>query len=216
MPDAPGRTPPPETADALAALARQLDRLEGKVAKLDGLTFTVAGLAEEMAELVRAGGGAEAAPSWLWPVDPMELDDAESVLGQVMRWAGRVYLRYDDGALPECWLWHPDVIEELVWLRSAWQAAYHGPAASVARAGDWHDRQRPGVIRRIRAAAGSCSLREHLEPAPAPVVPVADAAAAVAAWWAESGPAPVPSGEQLLAADGVHRRASRRAGTVSA
>ena len=63
--------------------------------------------------------------------------------------------------LPECWLWHPDVVEELLWLSHAWLAAYQGPAASVALAADWHDRLRPGVVRRIKAQAGSCSRERH-------------------------------------------------------
>ena len=207
-----GRTPAPLPADAVAALARQVERLETKVDGLHGLADTVAGLADELAELVHASARPdEPAPSWLWPLDPRDGEETESLLAQLIRWAGRVHLRYDDAALPECWLWHPDVVEELIWLRAAWHAAYHGPAASVQRAGDWHDRQRPGVVRRIRVAAGSCSLREHFEPAPAPAVPVADAAPTIAAWWATgSGPAPVPSGEQLAAADGAHLRTPHR------
>ena len=43
----------------------------------------------------------------------------------------------------------------------AWSAAYQGPQASVALVGDWHDRQRPGVVRRIRQSAGSCSIENH-------------------------------------------------------
>ena len=70
-----------------------------------------------------------------------------------------MFLRYPDGVavLPECWLWHPDVVEELLWLMHAWRAAYEGRGASVQLAGDWHDRQRPGVVRRVRTAVGSCS-----------------------------------------------------------
>jgi len=52
---------------------------------------------------------------------------------------GAMYLRYPDAAatLPDCWLWHPDLVEELLWLSHAWTAAYQGPDASVALAGDW-------------------------------------------------------------------------------
>lgn len=218
-----GRTSPPTEADALAALARQLERLQRTVdeANIEGLRIqvrvlarTVAELAENVAQLVEAGAGQEKpAPSWLWldrSGDPLvDLQTAEALLDGLVDWAGRIYVRFPDGSLPECWLWHPDVIEELVWLWKAWQAAYRGPAASVQRAGDWHDRQRPGVVRRIRAAAGSCSLREHLDPVTSPAVPVADAASAVAGWWAEPDrPAPVPTGDQIRAADAAHRSAA--------
>ena len=77
-----------------------------------------------------------------------------------------VYLRYPDGAdhLPECWAWHPDVVEELLWLMHAWAAAYQGPQAWVALVGDWHDRQRPGVVRRIKTTAGIVLDREPPDP----------------------------------------------------
>ena len=217
MPDVPGTTEAPLPADAVAALARQVERLEARVdglgvdriqADLRSVSATLSVLADEVAEIVVTSAGDEAALSWLWSRDVVDADEALAVLQQLMRWAVRVYLRYADAALPECWLWHPDVIEELVWLRSAWQAAYHGPMASALRAGDWHDRFRPGVVRRLRAAAGDCSLREHFEKPTWPVVPVADAAPAIATWWAEPGdPAPVPSGDQVAAADAAHRRA---------
>jgi hypothetical protein len=96
--------------------------------------------------------------------------------------------------LPECWCWHPDIVEELLWLMHAWCAAYQGANASVTLAGDWHDRQRPGVVRRVRAVAGTCS-RENHQTRPGwqrgstdtpPVVPSADAITLIAAWW---GPA---------------------------
>lgn len=219
MPSQPGgRTPPPQPADAVAALARQVGRLEARLDGYDfdglrgdvrGLATTVAGLADELAEA--AAGSDEPAPSWLWPLESPDAVEAESVLAQLIRWIRRVHLRYADAALPECWLWHPDVIEELVWLRGAWQAAYHGPMASAQRAGDWHDRLRPGVVRRVRACAGSCSLREHLDPLADPAVPAADAAPAIAAWWVNpGGPAPGPTGDQLLAADAALRTPTKR------
>ena len=213
-----GRTPAPQTADAVAALARQIDRLEARLdgynldglrGDVRGLATTVAGLADGLAEA--AVESDEPAPSWLWPLEAPDAVEAESVLAQLVRWIRRVYLRYSDAALPECWLWHPDVIEELVWLRGAWQAAYHGPMASAQRAGDWHDRLRPGVVRRVRAGAGSCSLREHLDPPTDPAVPAADAAPAIAAWWVDpGGPAPVPTGDQMLDADAALPTPARR------
>ena len=212
------RHPAPQPAEAIAALAGQVDRLETRIDRYDvdglrgdlrGLATTVAELAEGLAEAAVASD--EPAPSWLWPLEPADPVEFESTLAQLVRWLRRVYLRYTDAALPECWLWHPDVVEELVWLRGSWAAAYHGSTASVQRAGDWHDRLRPGVVRRVRSAASSCSLREHLDPAPVPVVPVADAAPAIAAWWADpTGSGPVPTGEQIRTADAAHRSGGRR------
>jgi hypothetical protein len=217
MPDGIGATPPPSIVDSVAALARQVERLAAEVANVErlredvhGLTLTVAGIADELAHADIPGE--DAAPSWLWPAEPMRADDAASVLAQLVRWAGRVYLRYADGGLPECWLWHPEVIEELLWLHAAWQSAYLGATASAQRAADWHDRQRPGVVRRVRAVAGSCSLREHFEQPRTPGVPAADAAPAIAAWWAEPGrEAPVPSSNQIRIADAAHRKGAAAA-----
>lgn len=213
-------SPSPSLADSVIALARQLDRLQSTIegydidrlrADIRGVTTTVAGIAEELARLATSSGDDDPAPSWLWPAEPMSPDVAISVLAQLVRWAGRVYVRFSDGALPECWLWHPDVIEELMWLRSGWQAAYLGPMASAQRAADWHDRQRPGVVRRVGTAAGACSLREHFEPPALPVVPVAEAAPAIAAWWADPAtPMPAPTGEQIRAADAAHRAPAGR------
>jgi hypothetical protein len=181
--------------------------------ELRSLAASVAGLADEVAELAPTAES-EAAPSWLWPASgragrAARADAVAVLLDGLVQWASRVYVRFHDGQLPECWLWHPDVVEELVWLWKAWDAAYRGPAASVSRAGDWHDRQRPGVVRRVRAAAGSCSLREHLDLAEPQTVPVLDAIPAVVEWWTDpSRPAPVPTGEQIMAADAAHQAAT--------
>jgi hypothetical protein len=223
MADAPaqptGQRPPPSTGDALAALAGQLDRLQRAYDAADvpalrgevrGLTLTVAGLAEEVAELVEAGAGREKPPpSWLWRTDaegqPLTAEAAGILLHRLVVWIERVYIRFPDGALPECWLWHPNVVEELLWLWSAWKSAYLGDAASLQRIGDWHDRQRPGVVRRIAAAAANCSLREHFDPPQSVAVPAADAAVAIAAWWTDPLAAPpVPTGEQVRCADAAH------------
>jgi len=72
--------------------------------------------------------------------------------------------------------------------------------------GDWHDRLRPGVTRRIRTAAGMCSIENHQlgngQHTSAPVVPLADAADPIAARWAthRADPPPAPPADQLAAA----------------
>ena len=93
--------------------------------------------------------------------------EAEAVLARLTGWLAGVYLRYADAArtVPACWLWHPEVVEELPWPRQAWLAAYADPDAPVSLAADWHDRLRPGVVRRIRDYAGMCSIEaDHRHP----------------------------------------------------
>ncbi|RTL61602.1 MAG: hypothetical protein EKK42_34515 [Pseudonocardiaceae bacterium] len=182
-------------------LRRDLDPLTGLPGRVEELASLVAGLAEAAAASTTRKQ-ASPAPSWLLaPDDPRKTAD---LLDGLAGWMGAVYLRYPDAGagLPECWCWHPDVVEELLWLMHAWSAAYQGPAASVALAGDWHDRQRPGVVRRIRAAAGSCSRENHQTrpgrpplPTGAPSAPDAHELGVVAGWWAtdRDHPAPEPT-----------------------
>jgi hypothetical protein len=210
QPAAPGQ--PVEQAaagvGAVAGLAREVETLRSRIdglvdtpARVDALARLVAQLADTVTALT-ARADVVAPPSWLMlPDDP---EQAAQVLDALCAWMARVYLRYPDAAegLPECWCWHPDVVEELLWLMHAWLAAYQGRHASVQLVGDWHDRQRPGVVRRIGKAAGTCSRENHQTrrgwsstPTAAQQVPSVDALDAIAAWWgsAREQAAPEPA-----------------------
>ena len=208
--------------EALAGLAREvdglrrgLDALVGTPSRVDDLARTVAQLADALAA-VPGRPGLTVAPSWLTaPADPEAL---AGLLDELVAWLHAVFLRYPDGvaALPECWLWHPEVVEELLWLMRAWRAAYDGRGASVQLAGDWHDRQRPGVVRRLKASVGSCSRERHqtrpgwnTRPTASAPVPGTDAAAGIVRWWAaardKQPPEPAP--------DPTHGPAHNRAGS---
>jgi len=180
------------------ASADEVERLARVVADLADMVTPPAATAEN------------AVASWLRM--PVETDTALALLGELVDWLGTVYLRYADAArsLPECWLWHPDIVEELLWLHQAWAEAY-GESGSVRAAGDWHDRHRPGVVRRIGEYAKACSLENHLpdRAADTPAVPVVEAAEPIALWWADarSDRAPAPTDEQMVEAAAVARRA---------
>ena len=202
----------------VAALARLVERTGRRVTALD---TAVAQLAADVATLARAWDtrtppsaaahdgedGPPAVRSWLLVDDA---DQALADLAELAAWMDAVFLRYRDAQVPPCWLWHPEVIEELWWLAQAHGDAYHPETGTWARVGDWHDRQRPGVVRRLRAVAG-CELALHLTdptnpawlsgtashvgpPAPAPCT---DAVAAVAAAWAGHRGQPEPEPAQL-------------------
>lgn len=184
----------------LDALRRQVEPLTGVVDRVDELAGVVTDLATKVATL-SGRKGPTPCPSWLLaPTDP---DTVGMVLHGLRGWLDAVYLRYTDAAagLPECWCWHPDIVEELVWLMHAWLAAYQGPAASVGLVADWHDRYRPGVVRRVKLVGGSCSRERHQtrpgrdRPAGAPTAPAGEAATAIAQWWAlhRDQPAPEPA-----------------------
>lgn len=214
---------------AVLALAGLVERTGRRVEALDTL---MAQLAADVAALARAmdartrpssgapGTGDDGAGvrSWLLADDH---DQAVTDLADLAVWMDRVYLRYRDAAVPSCWLWHPEVIEELWWLRCAHADAYHPDTGSWLRAGDWHDRQRPGVVRRITRAVGSCELALHLTEsnpgrltgassyvtAPAPA-PLTTAVAQVAAVWVTDGSTPEPDAEQLAESERLSGRPS--------
>ena len=184
------------------ALRRRLDGLDPVAERVDELGRLVAQIADTLAA-VSARRRPTPAPTWL--LAPTDQTEVRALLDELTGWLATVFLRYPDGAqvLPECWLWHPEVVEELLWLMHAWCAAYQGSEASVALAGDWHDRQRPGVVARIRKAVGSCSIEAHQTrpgwsaPPGGPVaVPSLGYTAVIADWWAvaRDQAAPEPSG----------------------
>jgi hypothetical protein len=203
-------------ADALAGLAREvdglrrgLDPLAGVPTRVDDLARTVTKLADALSAAPPRPGPTPA-PSWFTASDDAEA--ASVLLEGLCEWLRRVFLRYPDGAalLPECWLWHPDVVEELLWLQHAWLAAYEAKGAAVQLAGDWHDRQRPGVVRRLRAAVGSCSKERHQTragwgdgPQGAAAVPGVDAVSTIAGWWSTSRDDPAPEPARDLDGDRV-------------
>jgi len=181
----------------VAGLAREVDGLRRDLAPLrvlpdrvDELSRLLADLAETVTAL-RARASTPA-PSWL--MAPTNVTTTGTLLDELAAWLRAIYLRYPDAgeSFPDCWCWHPHVVEELLWLMYAWAAAYQGPSASVALAGEWHDRWRPGVVRRIKATAGVCSPENHQSRAGwpevstgAPEVPGDGQLAELAEWWAE-------------------------------
>jgi hypothetical protein len=223
----PGPPPLPHEgspAGAVAGLAREVETLRRRLDQLQSLPQRI----EQLAELLARQAETTTAPAAPAPTSWLDLPTgsdcaaesssaaraAEHLLTGLTGWVGGVYLRYPDAAqtLPECWLWHPEVVEELLWLQSAWLAA-HRPGAAGTAVGDWHDRQRPGVVRRIRDYAGLCSLEQHQpgvdQHTPVPVRPVTDAVRAIAGWWAtrRGDPPPAPTSEQL---DATRRRGPHR------
>ena len=210
------------SAASVAGLAREIDALRHDLAKLLAIPARLDELAELLAQLAEAT--ADTCPPASGVLSWLDLDTdtaaAQQLLDGLIDWMARVYLRYPDAAhaLPDCWAWHPDVVEELLWLWHTWLAAYHDPHTPSTAAADWHDRYRPNVVRRINAAAGRCSLDNHhprpdRPPLGGPVgVPLAAAAQSIAAWWAtnRASPGPIPTPEQLADAAARWRPGSRR------
>jgi hypothetical protein len=226
---------PPSVSEAAAEREKRLEAavfslgrsVERTTRELDRLDKHVTALADRIGDLGPGAGGipddeagGEAGPcvrSWLLADDPAQ---AEADLADLATWLWQVYLWWPDGWLSSCWLWHPEVIEELSWLRVAHADAYHPETGSSLRVADWHERHRPGVARRVRAVLGKCELSRHIpfNGRPVEVTPPGPPALArhvgeVATVWVggaglegvvrAAGPQPRP--EQLAEADAYQR-----------
>lgn len=192
----------PDTDLALRVVALGCD-IERATQRLSQVETRLRLVSEQLAELTRMVTETRAAPdsavgSWLAVEDT---DQAHEDVVELTGWLAAVYLRYPDAALPSCWQWHPAVVEELCWLRQAHQDAYHGAQACSARAADWHDRHRPGVVSRIRKWLRDCDLSCHTQPAPQPVVPLLGSAERLAEIWTTRRSTPVPTSEERSEAD---------------
>lgn len=184
-----------------AAIGRQVERTSERLDKHEEW-FTQ--LATDVTTLVarQKPGQAEVPLSWL--AGELTTEAAQALLRDLAAWLHWVYLRYPGTQLPSCWLWHPAVVEELVWLRGAHRAAYEPDEGSWQRVADWHDRQRPGVVERVKRYAGDCELSRHAPDGdralPAHTAPLATPADLdrIAHTWATDPDKPVtPTTDQL-------------------
>ncbi len=214
--DCPAATSVGGLARDLEALRRDVTALSGLAPRVEELGQLVTRLAEATTAATTNGTADEGVVSWIdADLDPHDPSVAEAIVTRLAHWVGGVFLRYPDAKLPDCWLWHPEVVEELLWLHQAWLAAY-ADGARITAAADWHDRYRPGVVARIKSTADMCALDDHqpgkLRHRPARPAPVLDALPVIAAWWAtdRDKPAPAPSDEQITAATQAHRNGARR------
>jgi hypothetical protein len=202
----PSQSSEPDRDKAIAAIGSNLEDLRRRAETTEQEIAKILRLTAEFGERLAAAVPASRVGPISWLGFPCHTDDptaptrAEAVLTDLGKWVSDILLHFPDVVvtLPSCWLWHPDVVEELLWLRQAWAAAYRGPAPSVLAIGDWHDRSRPGVLRRIRAVAATCSIETHTceDDAGFHIVRtlLADAPKAIAHWWTtdRDGPAPEP------------------------
>ena len=218
--DRPDPAPWEEPVQSLGrAVARALRRMERVDARVSELTQVITDLAVKLAPAEHppdapSNGDRAAEPgvrSWLLADDAAQ---ADADLADLADWLWRVYLWWPDAALSSCWLWHPEVIEELWWLRVAHADAYHPDTGSSLRVADWHERHRPGVARRVRGVLGKCELSRHaaVNGRPVEVVPPGPPAMArhtgaiAAIWCAGAGldvvraAGPDPSPDQLAEA----------------
>ena len=146
-------------------------------------------LADAVRRLTEPADPPPAAFSWLDA--PGTGRDLAQHLDRLNSWLRRIYLWFAE--LPECWLWHPVVLQELSVLMAIWDAA-HAPGAPIHALGDWHDRYRPRVTERIAVYTKGCALERHQrEQRPAAEPPNADQVDVIARWWATAWTQPAPA-----------------------
>jgi hypothetical protein len=199
----------PETGPGIG---RQVERLSRQMVKTDAQVRSLAAGLQRLTERVTAtspDGGTteqpeqvEVLPSWLTTSD---FPEGAAMVEALMPWLAAVYLRFPDSDLPTCWALHPHVVEELWWLRNAWYDAFAGPKPSWQKVGDWHDRQRPNVVKRLSDAGSGtrCNLGKHTNPQPEPAAPMPELLPHVLRAWCSTGRAqwPLsPTAEQLAQA----------------
>lgn len=191
--------------DPLAAVEAGHRRLSEQVRTL---TADVNTLNRAVAALGRAQQ-----PDEREPLIPTLVEHPDAAVIDLLDWLAVVYLRYRGSTLAPCWAWHPEVVEELSWLRGLHQAVC---ASRIVRdLGDWHDRYRPGVVRRVSDYLAGCHIEKHLDPPAEVTVPLGEALGPIAAARADNTPIPAPSHAQIATARTLTTRA-RTNGTTPA
>jgi hypothetical protein len=195
-----------ELAELVAEIHARQAEMDPRLTELYGLVINLADTIAQQSKVVeklqtgtRNTNEQPEVRSWLQATDA---DQAQKDLAALAPWIDEVYLKYPDSRLPSCWAWHPHAIEELWVLYLSHRAAFTGLKGSPRDASDWHDRQLPGVQRRL-FNLGTCALAEHAPgkraAAPTPTAALTWRLSSIAAAWV-TGTIPTPTDADLAAA----------------
>lgn len=174
---------------------REVEELRAEVGALSGVVVELSGIVRELSEdIVRLSvqGDPSTVRSWIATDDP---EMARLMLADLADWLATVWVRFPGPRLPECWAYHPAVVEELWVIRSLHRAAFRKGGTWQGLA-DWMAKYRPTAAARIDKEAGSCALSEHqpgadLDPSKWPNLPATDLSE-VADYWTGNRRAPYP------------------------
>jgi hypothetical protein len=159
--EAESKREPFDWREAFRSFGRELERQQRRTEELDTLLAKLGVQVELIADEQRGPKGTPTL-SWLLLDDP---EFAVTVLVDLAVWVETVYLRYDDAALPACWLWHPGLVDDLLTLRQGHADAFDPKSRSAAKALDWAERYRPGTVKRWAETVRDCDLSKHEQPA---------------------------------------------------
>lgn len=144
--------------ELVGTLARNLRRMEGRLAKL---TRGAAG-----------NGDRAALAAWVWFHPPAASEDQSEAaqdprvtVENFVTWFNATFVGVDGGqakAIPACWAQHPGLAMEVACLAYSWRDANIGPSASSRDAQYWLHQWRPGFADRLRDWAHvDCLEGEH-------------------------------------------------------
>lgn len=171
------------------ALREQVATLSGVVAEFGGM---LRGLSEDIVRFT-ARDDPSAVRSWIVNNDT-EL--GRLMLADLEDWLAAVWVYFPGSKLPNCWAYHPYVVEELWSVMNLHRACFR-KGGTWQNLADWLKTYRPAAAERIQKEVGSCELTEHqpgadLDPVDWASVPEADLSE-VADYWTGHRRAPYPS-----------------------
>lgn len=127
-----------ELRQHLDSVLAELGRLRDQAAIPSALADEVTALAEAVQELTDTGGSGPPKPLDLAHVPAEEM---QRVLGELVEWVRETLFRgwpWTQTRLRECWLLHPELVNAMLWIRTAYLTAYQHKDRRVHHAADFH------------------------------------------------------------------------------
>ncbi|KAB2376967.1 hypothetical protein [Actinomadura montaniterrae] len=164
-----------ELRDHLGDVLEQVGNLDKLVSDVPILSGRLASLTDAVDQLLRQPEDSKTRPVDLAHVPP---EERREVLGELVVWVRDVLFTgwpWTQDALRPCWLHHPDLVNGMLWLRAAYNAAYDMPKAQPHAAGDFH-RWLDDVMDRAAGRTEQCPEPGAPDPHPVPAAPRDDTA----------------------------------------
>lgn len=143
-----------------------------------------------------------------------DLDVTVEALKELADWLRKVYVRYGDVNLPDCWAYHPAVATRLWALYQVWKAVYEAEGASAFGVMDWEIRYRMPLVVALNAELEDCRLAKHQDPNAyvAPGLFGTEMLGDLAHWYTDGkyGSAAPPPPDKGMLADSEQRRKDRQ------
>ncbi|GGK99421.1 hypothetical protein Ppa06_67340 [Planomonospora parontospora subsp. parontospora] len=146
-----------ELKAAIAASKPALEQTQLNKDLLAALVGQVNELAETLEGIKRRDSSEPKPRPWCWTT--MTYAERAERLAELADWVTEVlYLRPEVPlAVPICWSFHPDIVDDLSALYCGWQTAYLWSGGRATDALDYLTRALPAVLRRISSQHKACA-----------------------------------------------------------